>query len=197
VDNGTGLVLELPGPFVPGYPRRRKNGAVTFAIGVVAGLAAAAFVGFLVFKARLIAGTASMGLPDLRTVIAVVALIVAIIALVRSGHTDPRSATDASSSSSDSASTSPEPSTSAVSSTSSSSATTSSSVLSTVIVPNLVGLSQSAAVADLQNAGLKSKVESLPLSNGTPPGFVVTQTPVALSTTTSGATVLLGVSGAA
>ena len=68
-------------------------------------------------------------------------------------------------------------------------------MLSTVIVPNLVGLSQSAAVADLQNAGLKSKVESLPLSNGTPPGFVVTQTPVALSTTTTGAIVMLGVSG--
>ncbi len=160
---------------------------VTFATGVVVGIIAAAFVGFLVFKARVIAGTASVRLPDLRTAIAVVALVVAIVALVRSGHTDPGSTSSASGPTS----TSPEPPTPTVSSSS----TTSSSVLSTVIVPRLVGLSQTAAVAELQNAGLKSKIESLPLSNGTPPGFVVTQTPVAFSTTTSGASVVLGVSG--
>ena len=164
---------------------------VTFATGLVVGIVAAVFVGFLVFKARVIEGTAHTRLPDLRMVIAVAALVVAIVALVRSGHTDAASNTAPSSASSPT-STSPEPSTSSVSSSSSS---TTSSVLSTVIVPNLVGLSQTAAVAELQNRGLKSKVESLPLSNGTPPGFVITQTPVALSTTTTGAVVMLGVSG--
>jgi PASTA domain len=167
--------------------------AVTFATGLVVGIVAAVFVGFLVFKARVIEGTAHTRLPDLRMVIAVAALIVAIVALVRSGHTDPASTSAPPSSASSPTSTSPEPSTSSVSSSSSS---TTSSVFSTVIVPNLVGLSQSAAVAELQNRGLKSKVESLPLSNGTPTGFVVTQTPVALSTTTTGAVVMLGVSGA-
>jgi eukaryotic-like serine/threonine-protein kinase len=165
--------------------------AVTFATGLVAGIVAAAFVGFLVFKARVIEGTANTRLPDLRMVIAVAALVVAIVALVRSGHTDPGATSTAPSSTSSPTSTSPEPSTSSVSSSS----TTTSSVFSTVIVPNLVGLSQSAAVAELQNAGLKSKIESLPLSN-VPAGFVVTQTPGALSTTTTGAVVMLGVSGA-
>ncbi|MDP9332972.1 MAG: hypothetical protein M3Q30_06655, partial [Actinomycetota bacterium] len=60
---------------------------MTFAAGVVAGIVATTLVALLVFKARVIAGTAGTHLPDLRTVIAVTALVVATVALVRSGHT--------------------------------------------------------------------------------------------------------------
>ena len=60
---------------------------MTFAVGLVAGIVATVLVALLVFKARVIAGTAKPRLPDLRMAIAVAALIVAIVALVRSGHT--------------------------------------------------------------------------------------------------------------
>jgi hypothetical protein len=162
---------------------------VTFVAGLLAGLVAAAIFGLLVFKARVIAGRASTRLPKLSTVIAVVALVVAVIALFRSGEADPRS-TAPPGSTSDPASTSPP------SSTLVSTSTTTSSVLATITVPNVVGLSQSAATSELQHAGLRSRIEPLPLSS-VPAGFVVTETPGAFSTTTSNAIVVLGVSAAA
>jgi PASTA domain len=157
---------------------------VTFAAGVVAGIVATALVALLVFKARVIAGSAGTRLPDLRTVIAVAALVVAIVALVRSGHTSqPRST---------SARPVGPPSTASSTSAPAPSSTTS-SVLTTVTVPNVVGLSQSNATMQLQRAGLRTQVRPLPLGNVVP-GFVVEQTPMAFSTTSSGAVVVLGVS---
>jgi PASTA domain len=168
---------------------------VTFAVGLVAGIVATVLVALLVFKARVIAGSAHARLPDLRTVIAVAALIIAIVALVRSGHTSQtRSTSTASGDASDSPSTSPAPSSSA--STAGPPSSTTSTVFTTVTVPNVIGLSQSNAVTQLQRAGLRTQVRPLPLKS-VPPGFVVEQTPIAFSTTSSGAVVVLGVSSAA
>jgi PASTA domain len=162
---------------------------VTFAAGLVAGLVATAVFALLVFKARVIAGRASTRLPNLSTVVAVIALVVAVIALVRSGDAGSRSTAPP-------GSTSDPPTTAPLSSTVVSTSTTRSSVLATITVPNVVGLSQSAATSELQHAGLRSRSEPLPLSS-VPAGFVVTQTPGAFSTTTSNAVVVLGVSAAA
>lgn len=167
---------------------------MTFAVGLVAGIVATVLVALLVFKARVIAGTAKTRLPDLRMAIAVAALIVAIVALVRSGHTsDARSTNSAHIDASDSPSTSPAPSSSAPTPGPSS---TTSSVFTTVTVPNVTGLSQSDAVTQLQRAGLRTQVRPLALRS-VPAGFVVEQSPIAFSTTTSGAVVVLGVSSAA
>jgi len=161
---------------------------VTFAAGVVAGIVATALVALLVFKARVIAGTAGTRMPDLRTMIAVAALVVAIVALVRSSHTSGPESTGASNGPpSTSAAPSTAPSTSAPPSS------TTSTVLTTVSVPNVVGLSQSNATMQLQRVGLRTQVRPLPLGNVLP-GFVVEQTPMAFSTTSSGAVVVLGVS---
>ena len=164
---------------------------MTFAAGVVAGIVATALVALLDFKARVIAGTAGTRMPDLRTMIAVAALVVAIVALVRSGHTSGSKSTSAR----------PEgpPSTSAPSTADSTSAppsSTTSTALTTVTVPNVIGLSQSNATLQLQRAGLRTQVRQLPLGNVLP-GFVVEQTPMAFSTTSSGAVVVLGVSSTA
>jgi hypothetical protein len=164
---------------------------VTFAAGVIAGIVATAVVALLVFKARLIAGNVGINLPDLRTVIAVAALVVAIVALVRSGHTSDSQSTSAANGT---PSTSPAPSTPR--STSGPSSSTTSTVLTNVTVPNVIGLSQSNAIARLQSAGLRTQVRPLPLGNVLP-GFVVEQTPMAFSTTSSGAVVVLGVSSTA
>jgi cytochrome bd-type quinol oxidase subunit 1 len=167
---------------------------VTFAVGLVAGIVATVLVALLVFKARVIAGTAKTRLPDLRMAIAVAALIVAIVALVRSGQTsEARSTNPAPVDAIDSPSTSRAPS-SSVSATGASSTT--STVFTTVTVPNVTGLSQSDAVTQLQRAGLRTQVRPLPLKS-VPAGFVVEQNPIAFSTTTSGAVVVLGVSSAA
>jgi hypothetical protein len=162
---------------------------VTFVAGLVAGLVATAVFGLLAFKARVIAGRAGTRLPKLSTAIAVVALIVAVIALFRSGEADPRPTAPP-------GSTGDPPSTAPPSSTAVSTSTTRSSVLATITVPNVVGLSQSAATLELQHAGLRSRIEPLPLSS-VPAGFVVTQTPGAFTTTTSNSVVILGVSAAA
>ena len=162
---------------------------MTFAAGVVAGIVATALVALLVFKARVIAGSAGTHLPDLRMVIAVAALVVAIVALVRSGHTSGSESTSARPEGPPS--TSPAPST--ADSTSAPPSSTTSTVLTTVSVPNVVGLSQSNAILQLQRAGLRTQVRQLPLGNVLP-GFVVEQTPMAFSTTSSGAVVVLGVS---
>ena len=163
---------------------------MTFAAGVVAGIVATALVALLVFKARVIAGRAGTRMPDLGTVIAVAALVLAIVALVRSGHTSGSESTGAGPGGPPS--TSPAPST--VDSTSAPApSSTTSTVLTTVTVPNVVGLSQSNATMQLQRAGLRTQVRPLPLGNVVP-GFVVEQTPIAFSTTSSGAAVVLGVS---
>ena len=162
--------------------------AVTFAAGFLVGIAATAFVGMLVFKARVIAGNSNVRLPDLRTVIAVVALMLSIVALARSGRTGSPSSSAAAGGADDPPSTAPVHSTAT--------STTTSSVLKTLTVPNVVGLSQSAATLELQHAGLRSRIEPLPLSS-VPAGFVVTQTPGAFTTTTSNSVVILGVSAAA
>lgn len=162
---------------------------MSFVAGLVAGLVAAAVFGLLVFKARVIAGRTSTRLPKLSTVIAVVALVVAVIALFRSGEADRRSTTPP-------GSANDPPSTAPPSSIAVSTSTTRSSILATITVPNVVGLSQSAATSELQHAGLRSRVEPLPLSS-VPAGFVVTETPGAFSTTTSNAVVVLGVSAGA
>jgi hypothetical protein len=163
---------------------------VTFAAGVVVGIALTAFVRMLVFKARVIAGSSNIRLPDLRTAIAVLALMLSIVALARSGRTSSSSPSAAPNGTGDPPSTAPAQS--AVNSTS----TTSSSVLKTLTVPNVVGLSQSAATLELQRAGLRSRIEPLPLSSVVA-GFVVTQTPGAFTTATSNSVVILGVSAAA
>src|SRR5205823_7284767 len=124
-----------------GHRRRslEDRAVVTFAVGLVAGVVATVLVALLVFKARVIAGTAKTRMPDLRMAIAVAALIVAIVALVRSGHTsDTRSTNPAPTDSSDSPSTAPAPS-SSVSPAGASSTT--STVFRTVTVPNVTGLS--------------------------------------------------------
>jgi hypothetical protein len=162
---------------------------VTFVAGLLAGLVAAAVFGLLVFKARVIAGRAGTRPPKLSTVIAAVALVVAVIALLRSGEADPRPTAPP-------GSTGDPPSTAPPSSTAVSTSTTRSSALATIAVPNVVGLSQSAATLELQQAGLRSRIEPLPLSS-VPAGFVVTQTPGAFTTTTSNSVVILGVSAAA
>jgi hypothetical protein len=166
---------------------------VTFAAGVVAGIVATALVALLVFKARVIAGSAGTHLPDLRTVIAVAALIVAIVALVRSGHTS-RSTSAAAGAANGAPSTSAAPSTAG--STSGPPSSTTSTVLTNVTVPNVIGLSQTNAILQMQRAGLRTQVRPLPL-NSVPAGFVVEQTPMAFSTTSSGGVVVLGVSSTA
>ena len=165
----------------------RKNAIVTFAAGVVAGIVATAVVALLVFKARVIAGSAGVRLPDLRTVIAIAALVVAIIALVRSSDgADARSTSITPDTANGPPSTSPAPPPSSTTST----------VLTSITVPNVIGLSQSNAISQLERVGLRSQVRRLPLSNVVP-GFVVQQTPMAFSTTSSGSVVVLGVSSAA
>jgi hypothetical protein len=164
---------------------------VTFVAGIVAGIVATVLVALLVFKARVIAGNAGTRLPDLRTVIAVAALVVAIVALVRSGHTSRSQSTSATN---DTPSTAPAPSTAG--STTGPRSSTTSTVLTTVTVPNVIGLSQSNAISQLQRAGLRTQVRPLPLGNILP-GFVVEQTPMAFSSASSGAVVVLGVSSTA
>jgi serine/threonine-protein kinase len=61
-----------------------------------------------------------------------------------------------------------------------------------VSVPNVLGLPQSQAVADLTKAGLNSAVVLVP--NSAPSGRVVSQSPTSGTTVTPGATVRLNVS---
>jgi len=162
---------------------------VTFVAGLVAGTILTTLGGLFVFQARVIEGEGRARMPDLRNLIAVAALVIAIIALVRSGHHDATATGD----------TTPPtaaPATSLAPTTSSppSSSTTSSTVLRQVTVPNVVGQAQADAIATLERAGLRARVQPLSLPNKVPAGFVVTQSPLAFSTTTSGAMVLLGIS---
>lgn len=163
--------------------------AVSFAAGVVAGIVATALVAFLIFKARVIAGQTTTRLPDARMVIAVIALFIAVIALVRSGHTSTNASTHSSDTTDEPRPTAPTTATSGGTATS----TTTSTVFTSVTVPNVVGAQQADAIKQLKRVGLDAKIELLPLSSA-PPGFVVTQAPVALSTTTTHAIVTLGVS---
>lgn len=133
-------------------------------------------------------------MPDLRSLIAVAALIIAIVALARSGQHD-TTTTAAAVPATVPTPAAPPTTTAPGSTSSSSSSTTSTTVLREVNVPKVVGLTRDAAIAALQSAGLRSHVQTLPLTN-VPPGFVVTQSPMAFSTTSSGAIVSLGVSAA-
>jgi hypothetical protein len=173
---------------------------VTFVAGLVAGIIITALGGLFVFQARVIEGSGRARRPDLRNLIAVAALIIAIVALARSGDHDATTTSDATiptlePPTSVATTTSSAPGSSS-SSTTSRASSTSTTDLRPVTVPNVVGLEQTAAIAALQRAGLRSRVQSLALGN-VPAGFVVTQTPMAYSTTTSGSIVLLGVSAGA
>jgi hypothetical protein len=175
---------------------------VTFVAGLVAGITITALGALFVFQARVIEGKGRDRMPDLRNLIAVAALIIAIVALVRSGDHHATAKTDATvpttepSTSAGPTTASSSPGSSAPGSSSSTTSTTSTTLLRQVTVPNVVGLAQTTAIAALQRAGLRSRVQSLALGN-VPAGFVVTQTPIAYSTTTSGAIVVLGVSAGA
>jgi hypothetical protein len=163
---------------------------VTFVAGLVAGIIITTLGALFVFQARVIEGAGRNRMPDLRSLIAVAALIIAIVALARSGQHDSKATTVAT------VPATVPTTTGAPAATSSTSSTTSTTVLRQVTVPKVVGLSQEAAIAALQGSGLRSHVQMLPLAN-VPPGFVVTQSPGAFETTTSGAIIALGVSGAA
>jgi cytoskeletal protein RodZ len=172
---------------------------VTFVAGLVAGIIITALGGLFVFQARVIEGSGRARRPDLRNLIAVAALIIAIVALARSGDHDATTTSDVTVPTLEPPTSVPTTTSSAPGSSSSTTSTTSSTSttdLRPVTVPNVVGLEQTAAIAALQRAGLRSRVQSLALGN-VPAGFVVTQTPIAYSTTTSGSIVLLGVSAGA
>jgi hypothetical protein len=175
-----------------------SNCGVTFVAGLVLGIIITALGGLFVFQARVIEGNGRARMPDLRNLIAVAALIIAIVALARSGDHDATTTSDVTVSTlepptSAPSTTSSAPGSSLSSGTTSTTSSTSTTELRPVTVPNVVGLEQTAAIAALQRAGLRSHVQSLALGN-VPAGFVVTQTPIAYSTTTSGSMVLLGVS---
>ena len=174
----------------PRMPRAAPSQCgVTFAAGIIAGIVVTALVGLFVFQARVISGDRKVPRPDLRSLVAVAALVVAIIALVRSGDNG-SPASDTTPRPTDQPVTTVAPT---ISSTTTSESTTSTTVLRDVTVPNVVGMTQTTAAETLTRAGLRSHVQTLPLTN-VPAGFVVTQTPMAFSTTTSGAIVSLGVS---
>ena len=159
---------------------------MSFTAGLLLGIGITALAALFVFQARVVAGTSQPRVPRFSTVIAVVALVVAIVALVRSGDSD-RSAVPASDGATSSSTSFPAPTAAPL--------TTSSTALATVTVPNVIGQAQATAISNLRRAGLKAQIENLPLGN-VPAGFVVTQTPVAASSTTSGSVVVLGVRSA-
>ncbi|HEU5392980.1 MAG TPA: Stk1 family PASTA domain-containing Ser/Thr kinase [Streptosporangiaceae bacterium] len=64
-------------------------------------------------------------------------------------------------------------------------------------VPNVVGLSQASAEASLQSSGFKVAVETVPGPDGTAPGTVWKQTPIANTTEAQGSTVTILVQPAA
>jgi hypothetical protein len=160
---------------------------VSFATGLVAGIVATVLAGFFVFRARAVAGQASGRRFDLRAFTALLALVIALIALIRSGDSGDGSQTT----------TRPDATDPAASSGPTSSAPTSSgpatSAPALVSVPNVVGLTQANATAQMQSAGLRVSVQTLP-SRSIPSGYVVSQTPNALSSTTANAVVILTVS---
>jgi hypothetical protein len=163
---------------------------VSFVTGLLAGIVATALAGFFVFRARAVGGQSSGRYLDLRALISLLALVVAVVAFVRSGDSGSDSASAPSAPATDRSSSS-------VATDGSASSSTSSSVLvANVTVPTVVGLSQKDATAELQALGLRVLVQTLPLRN-VPPGFVVTQTPIAFSTTTRNTVVIIGVSVAA
>jgi hypothetical protein len=168
---------------------------VTFVAGLVAGILITTLGALFVFQARVIEGADRSRMPDLRSLIAVAALIIAIVALARSGQHDTAATTAVTPSTAPTTPAAGGPSSTAApgSTSSTSSSTTSTTVLREVNVPKVIGLTRAAAIAALQSAGLRSHVQMLPLPN-VPPGFVVTQSPEAFSTTSSGAVVSLGVS---
>jgi hypothetical protein len=170
---------------------------VTFVAGLVAGIIITTLGAMFVFQARVIEGAGRNRMPDLRSLIAVAALIIAIVALARSGQHDTTATTAVTVPTTPAAgppTTARAANSSTTSPSSTSPSTTSTTLLRQVTVPKVVGLTQAAAIAALEGNGLRSHVQMLPLSN-VPPGFVVTQSPDAFSTTTSGAIVALGVSG--
>ena len=161
---------------------------------MVTGLVAAAIAGMLVFRARVVSGHPSNRYLDLRALIAVAALFIAIVALVRSnGH----NANDSQRAAADVTSTTPRPSeTNAEAPPTDAPVSTTTIAQAEVSVPNLVGLSQSDATARLHAAGLQASIQKVPLAN-VPAGFVVTQTPAALASTTANSSVIIGVSSSA
>ena len=163
---------------------------MSFAAGVIAGIVATALVAFLVFKARVISGQTNVRLPDLRLTIAILALIIAIVALARSGKTTSTTASDTTTTTE--AFVDPTPTTTHGASTTTTS-TAAGGGLTTVTVPNVIGVSQATAIDRLHQAGLDAKVQLLPLTS-VPAGYVVTQSPVAFATATSHSTVEIGVS---
>jgi hypothetical protein len=162
---------------------------VTFAAGLVAGIVITALGGVFVFQARVIEGSGRSRMPDLRNLIAVAALIIAIVALARSGDRGSTPARDVTGPTA----TSVVPPTASSSLPGSPSSTTSTTELHPVTVPKVIGLTQTDAIAALDRAGLRARVQPFAVGN-VPAGFVVTETPMAFSTATSGSIVLLGVS---
>lgn len=162
---------------------------MTFAAGLIAGIVVVSLGGLFVFQARVIGGTVRTLRPDPWRAVAVVSLIISIVALARSADHGGNTTAPV-------ADTTTAPPATAPPSTVASSTTSTTAVLREVSVPNVVGMAQAAAIEALQRAGLRSHIEPLPLAS-VPAGFVVTQTPIALSTTTSGAIVQIGVSAGA
>jgi PASTA domain len=118
------------------------------------------------------------------TAISAVALVVAGIALARSGGHGRSAASSPTTTSSTTTTTVPEPA---------GSTTPSTQLGGTVSVPNVVGTARNVAVATLEKAGLKVSVDTLALAN-VPPGFVISQNPLPAGLVMPGATVALVVS---
>ena len=161
-----------------------QNRAMTFAVGLLVGCGAAVAVGLLV--ARFWRGSDRAKGPDLTTWLAAVALVLSIVALVRSGRDSP---TPTAEPTPPSTATAPAP-------TAPLPTTTVTTARATVEVPNLVGLPRAIAVQRVQGLGLQSDVETLALAS-TPSGYVVSQTPLPASRLPVGSTVVLVVSSAA
>ena len=118
------------------------------------------------------------------TILAAVALIVAAIALARSGGHDHVVVAPT-----------PTTTTSTTQVAASSTTTSTTQVAPTVSVPNVVGQARQQAVTALVAAGLRVSIDTLALAN-VPPGFVISQNPLPAGIVARGTTILLVVSAA-
>ena len=159
-----------------------QNRVMTFAVGLLVGCGAAVAIGLLVARSGR-RSDRTKG-PDLTTWLAAVALVLSIVALVRSGRDSPAPTAEPAQAPTAPAPTAPLPT------------TTVTTARATVEVPNLVGLPRAIAVQRVQGLGLQSDVETLALAS-TPAGYVVSQTPLPVSRLPVGSTVVLVVSSAA